>query len=77
MTEGEKMNAAYANALDCATEIFKDDVNFMVDYERFELVMWPDDYDLKEYGLSREEYGEVLKRVYRTLSRQQEEELEG
>ena len=77
MTKAQLATAAYDNALACALEIFKDDVNLMVDYERFELVMWPDDYDLKEYRLTREEYADILKRVYRTWDKQQEAELRG
>lgn len=39
----------------------------MTGYDRFELVMWSDDYDLNAYGLSREKYTDILKRVYAVL----------
>jgi hypothetical protein len=75
MTKAQLATAAYDNALACALEIFKDDVNLMVDYPHFELVMWPDDFDLKEYQMSREDYGDMLKRVFNAMDRQQEEAL--
>ncbi len=61
--------ACHDNALACARTLFKDDPELaMTDYAHFETVMWPDDHDLKAYDVTREEYTDILKRVYAELS---------
>jgi hypothetical protein len=66
---GDQLSAAcYDNALECARMLWEDDPGLrMTDYAHFELVMWPDDHDLEEYRVSREDYEDILKRIYAVL----------
>lgn len=62
--EYEAWHTAGIELTAAALEIAKDDPSLLDDYPGFERVMWSDDGDMKRYGMSRDQFREVLQEVY-------------
>lgn len=58
-----------AELLEAARQIAQDDPHALHDYAGFERVMWHDDADRNRLGLGRDEYRDILRLVYKTLTR--------
>jgi len=55
------------NLVAAAQEILKDDPGLLQDFGGFARVMWDDDDERKQHGLSADEYGYLVRKAFRIL----------